>query len=87
MGNVLEGVMENGTGTPVRLSDRFCAGKTGTTNDCKDSWFVGYTEEYTTSVWVGYDIPRKMEGLSGPAYSGYLWKAFMEAAYQGAPMP
>lgn len=83
MEDVLTGVMINGTGKPVNLENRFCAGKTGTTNDCKDSWFVGYTEEYTASVWVGYDIPREMEGLTGPAYSGYIWKAFMEAAYQG----
>lgn len=79
MEDVLEGVMKNGTGKPVNLGESFCAGKTGTTNDCKDSWFVGYTRKYTTSVWVGYDQPREMEGLTGPAYSGYIWKKFMEA--------
>lgn len=81
MEDVLTGVMENGTGSLVKLEGIFCAGKTGTTNECKDSWFVGYTENYTTSVWVGYDMPREIEGLSGPAYSGYIWKDFMEAVY------
>lgn len=78
MEDVLAGVLENGTGEPVKLKGKFCAGKTGTTNDYKDSWFAGYTEEYTTAVWVGYDIPRKMEGISGPSYSGFIWKNFME---------
>lgn len=78
MEDVLTGVMENGTGAPVKLAGKFCAGKTGTTNDYKDSWFVGYTEEYTTAVWVGYDRPKPMEGISGPSYSGYIWKNFME---------
>lgn len=81
MEDVLVGVMENGTGSPVKLDGIFCAGKTGTTNDWKDSWFVGYTENYTTSVWVGYDMPREMEGLSGPAYSGYIWHDFMKRLY------
>lgn len=81
MEDVLMGVMENGTGKLVNLDGIFCAGKTGTTNECKDSWFVGYTEYYTTSVWVGYDMPKEIEGLSGPAYSGYIWKDFMEAVH------
>ena len=79
MEDALVDVMQYGTGMPVRLNI-FCAGKTGTTNDWKDSWFVGYTRRYTTSVWVGYDIPKAIKGLSGPAYSGYIWKDFMEAA-------
>lgn len=79
MEDALVDVMQYGTGMPVRLNI-FCAGKTGTTNDWKDSWFVGYTRRYTTSVWVGYDIPKEIKGLSGPAYSGYIWKDFMEAA-------
>lgn len=78
MEEVLAGVMENGTGEPVKLTGKFCAGKTGTTNDYKDSWFVGYTEDYTTAVWVGFDRPKQMEGISGPSYSGFIWKNFME---------
>lgn len=78
MEEVLVSVMENGTGAPVQLEDTFCAGKTGTTNECRDSWFVGYTERYTTSVWVGYDMPREMVGITGPSYSGFIWKDFME---------
>ena len=78
MEEVLQGVMDNGTAKPVKLAGRFCAGKTGTTNDYKDSWFVGYTQDYTTAVWVGFDIPKKMEGISGPSYSGFIWKDFME---------
>lgn len=78
---VLESVMESGTASPVRLEGIPCAGKTGTTNEWKDSWFVGYTEQYTTSVWVGYDMPKEIEGLTGPAYSGYIWKDFMETRH------
>lgn len=78
MEEVLVSVMENGTGAQVQLEDTFCAGKTGTTNECRDSWFVGYTERYTTSVWVGYDMPREMVGITGPSYSGFIWKDFME---------
>ena len=78
MEDLLVSVMENGTGKPVKLEGRFCAGKTGTTNLCKDNWFVGYTEELTTSVWVGYDMPRQMEGVTGPSYAGFIWKRFME---------
>lgn len=87
MEDVLAGVMQNGTGSPVKLDGIFCAGKTGTTNECKDSWFVGYTEYYTTSVWVGYDMPKEIEGLSGPAYSGYIWKDFMEAVHERETLP
>ena len=52
MTDVLKGVITNGTGKGLDLGDMPCAGKTGTTNDQKDGWFVGYTRYYTTSVWV-----------------------------------
>ncbi len=58
MTDVLKGVITNGTGKGLDLGDMPCAGKTGTTNDQKDGWFVGYTRYYTTSVWVGYDMPK-----------------------------
>lgn len=83
MTDVLAGVFTNGTAKGLGLSDMPCAGKTGTTNDQKDGWFVGYTRYYTTSVWVGYDMPRKLEGLMGYTYPGEIWQDFMERAHEG----
>ncbi|MCR5468102.1 MAG: transglycosylase domain-containing protein, partial [Lachnospiraceae bacterium] len=60
MSETLKDVMEYGTGKDVNLEGITCAGKTGTTNDNKDGWFVGYTGYYTTAVWVGYDMPREL---------------------------
>lgn len=83
MTDVLTGVFTNGTAKGLGLSDMPCAGKTGTTNEQKDGWFVGYTRYYTTSVWVGYDMPRKLEGLMGYTYPGEIWQTFMEAVHEG----
>ncbi|SFR71462.1 transglycosylase domain-containing protein [Anaeromicropila populeti] len=71
-------VMTSGTGAGIKLSNMTCAGKTGTTNDKKDGWFVGFTRYYTTSVWVGYDIPQTLSDLQGASYPGRIWKAYME---------
>jgi membrane carboxypeptidase/penicillin-binding protein len=60
-----------------------CAGKTGTTNGSKDGWFVGYTPYYTTSIWVGYDIPRTLNGLAGATYPGHIWQNYMKQIHQG----
>lgn len=83
MTDVLKGVITNGTGKGLDLGDMPCAGKTGTTNDQKDGWFVGYTRYYTTSVWVGYDMPKKLEGLMGNTYPGKIWQSFMNKAHEG----
>ncbi|MCI8300147.1 MAG: PBP1A family penicillin-binding protein [Lachnospiraceae bacterium] len=80
--DMLVSVMKEGTGRGLALSNMPCAGKTGTTNDNKDGWFVGYTGYYTTSVWVGYDMPRELPGLSGASYPGSIWKNFMELLHQ-----
>lgn len=82
MTDVMQTVMESGTGKNVKLSNMNCAGKTGTTNSQKDGWFVGYTPYYTTSVWVGYDLPKKVEGLTGSSYPGQIWKDFMEIIHE-----
>lgn len=85
MTSVLTGVMKNGTGKNLALKDMPSAGKTGTTNDKKDGWFVGYTPYYTTGVWVGYDTPRAMSDLSGASYPGTIWKSFMNQIHEGLP--
>ena len=79
----MEAVMTKGTGKAGKLSSMPCAGKTGTTNDSKDLWFIGFTKYYTTGVWVGYDIPRSLNGLSYQAAPLGIWKAYMESLHQG----
>lgn len=78
MTEAMIGVMTNGTAKGLGLSNTICAGKTGTTNDKKDGWFVGYTPYYTTSVWVGYDLPKSVPDLQGASYPGTIWHNFME---------
>ena len=84
MTDVLQGVFSSrGTGRGLGLSEMPAAGKTGTTDDKKDGWFVGYTPYYTTSVWVGYDIPKTLGSLSGSSYPGRIWHNFMEGLHEG----
>ena len=86
MTDILVGVMQEGTAEDLDLGRIPSAGKTGTTNDQKDGWFVGYTRYYTTSVWVGYDLPKKLEGLKGNTYPGEIWQKFMLKAHGGLPV-
>ena len=79
----LESVMEEGTGKKNKLVDMPCAGKTGTTNSNKDGWFVGYTRYYTTSVWVGCDLPKTVDNLKGSTYPGTIWNTFMTNIHEG----
>ncbi len=83
MTDMMVTVLQEGTGKGLALGSMPSAGKTGTTNDNKDGWFAGYTSYYTTSVWVGYDMPKELPGLSGSTYPGSIWKAFMEQVHQG----
>ncbi len=75
--------MKSGTGRRGQLKEMPCAGKTGTTNDQRDKWFVGFTAYYTTSVWVGYDLPRSLERLPEQTEPLLIWNAFMEELHQG----
>ncbi len=85
MTDILQGVMTNGTGVKLQLQNSVSAGKTGTTNDIKDGWFVGYTPYYTTAVWVGYDMPKALDNLAGNTYPGYIWQTFMDKLHEGLP--
>lgn len=82
----MEAVMIKGTGVGGKLATMPCAGKTGTTNDSKDLWFVGFTKYYTTSVWVGYDIPRSLAGLTYTATPLGIWKTYMDSINNGLPL-
>ena len=86
MTDILKGVMTNGTAKGQGLSNMPSAGKTGTTNENKDGWFAGYTPYYTTSIWVGYDSPRWLKGLTGSAYPAEIWHNYMEEIHTGLPV-
>jgi membrane carboxypeptidase/penicillin-binding protein len=82
--NMMRGVINEGTGAGVR-SRGFtldAAGKTGTTNDLRDAWFVGFTPELLTVVWVGYDENQPL-GLSGSQAAVPIWTQFMTRALSG----
>ncbi len=78
--SAMQDVVTSGTGTPVKFSNVSMpiAGKTGTTSDSKDLWFVGYTPYYTAGVWLGYDDP---ETIPDGVYHKQLWKKVMEKVH------
>ena len=81
MNKLLQTVMTAYTGTSYKLSGIQCFGKTGTTTDDKDRWFMGGTPDFVAGVWYGYDQPKEIYyGLSGNP-SGTLWKTVMSAVY------
>jgi len=80
---LLEGVITQGTGAGYTYMG--CtgeAGKTGTSEDLSDAWFVGYTPLFSTAVWVGHPQSREATGYGGPT-AGPIWRSFMEAAAAG----
>ncbi|MGN0334461.1 MAG: transglycosylase domain-containing protein [Lachnospiraceae bacterium] len=83
MTNILEGVITRGTAAGKALKNQPTAGKTGTTDDNKDGWFIGFSQYYTTSVWVGYDQPRSMKDLTGSSYPAKIWHDYMEKIHEG----
>ena len=83
MTNILQGVLTEGTAKGSGIPNMPCAGKTGTTNDNKDGWFVGYTRYYTTSIWVGYDQPREYKELRGDTFPLSIWKNYMTEIHEG----
>ncbi|NNG05078.1 MAG: carboxypeptidase, partial [Inquilinus sp.] len=84
LNRMLEQVMVTGTGRGARL-DRPAAGKTGTSQDYRDAWFVGYTADYIVGVWVGNDDGTPMRGVSGGGLPARIWRDFMLTAHRGLP--
>jgi len=81
MTHLMEEVIQQGTGRSVRELGRPAAGKTGTTNDLKDAWFIGYTPELVVGTWVGFDDHRTMGRLeTGARAAAPIWLDFMKGA-------
>jgi penicillin-binding protein 1A len=81
MTSIMEGVVQRGTGTVIKkiIPDVPIAGKTGTTNDEKDAWFIGYTPDLVVSVFIGYDTPRPMgKGQTGGQIAAPVFANFMK---------
>jgi penicillin-binding protein 1A len=82
--DMLRGVINNGTGTAADIG-RPAAGKTGTTSDYKDAWFVGFTPDLVASVWIGYDSDGYLNSITGGGLPASIWRAFMQKALVNTP--
>ena len=79
--SAMEDVVNGGTGTSANLSNMTTAGKTGSTDDYADRWFVGFTPYYTAGIWGGYDSNKSMEGYG--SWHLAIWNAIMERIHDG----
>lgn len=85
--NLMQSVVASGTGHRASLIGRPVAGKTGTTNESKDAWFVGYIPQLVTGVWVGYDQERSLgAGGSGGQAAAPIWAEFMQKSVISLPV-
>lgn len=84
--DLLVAAIQEGTGRRIKALNRTAAGKTGTTNDLKDAWFMGYTPGLVTGVWVGYDDFRRMsENETGSRAASPIWLYYMSDVLNGRP--
>jgi len=83
MTSMLRDVIQTGTGHGARLGSRMAAGKTGTSQDFRDAWFVGFTADYTTGVWMGNDDNSPMYKITGGLLPVDVWKSFMLQVHKG----
>jgi penicillin-binding protein 1A len=82
---MMQGVLTEGTGMRAALPGRSAAGKTGTTQDYRDAWFVGFTADYTTGVWVGNDDNSPMKRVTGGSLPAEIWHDVMLSAEANLP--
>jgi penicillin-binding protein 1A len=86
MTSMLEGVVQRGTATSIREVGKPLAGKTGTTNDFRDAWFVGYSPDLAVGVFIGHDRPRNMgSGMTGGRLAAPVFRNFMQVALEDKP--
>ncbi|MEH7225882.1 transglycosylase domain-containing protein [Bacillus sp. JJ1566] len=79
--SLLEDVVKSGTGKEAYFSSSYIGGKTGTTNDVKDLWFIGLTDQYTAGVWVGNDQNKSIYYMESRKPQMYIWKDIMKASH------
>lgn len=84
--DMLRSVVHSGTATRANLGARPVAGKTGTTDQGKDIWFVGYTPELVGAVWIGHDLPQRMPQAYGGIYPAMIWHEVMSKALANVPI-
>ena len=85
--NLMQSVVNSGTGQRAKAVGRPVAGKTGTTNESKDAWFVGFIPQLVAGVWVGFDQERSLgAGGTGGAAAAPIWAEFMQKAVAGMPV-
>ena len=83
-------VITEGTGRRAALAGREAAGKSGTTQAARDAWFIGFTADYVTGVWMGYDDNTPLTGVTGGGLPAEIWRQTMERVHQGVepkPLP
>jgi penicillin-binding protein 1A len=86
MTSMMEGVVLRGTATSLRALGKPIAGKTGTTNEAKDAWFVGFSPDLAVGVYVGYDTPRSLgSNATGGALAVPIFQDFMRVALADRP--
>ncbi len=84
--SIMEGVIQRGTGQVIRSVGKHLAGKTGTTNDAKDLWFVGYSPDLTVGVFMGYDRPQSLgDSAQAALYTAPIFRDFMAMELKGKP--
>lgn len=85
--SMLQSVIDHGTGRKAKALGRPAAGKTGTTNDIDDAWFVGYTPQLLAGLWIGFDEKRSLgKGETGGQVAAPIWERFMERALENEPI-
>ncbi len=84
--DLLASTTKYGTGKKANFGDRPIAGKTGTSQEFRDAWFVGFSAQLTTGVWVGNDDGSSMKRVTGSGLPLSIWRGFMAPAHQGFPV-
>lgn len=80
-------VVEEGSGARARIDGFEVAGKTGTTQAARDAWYIGFTADYVTGVWMGYDDNRPLTGVTGSGLPADIWRETMQRVHGSVPPP